>query len=665
MSSGAYATSVKPVIDRGVALLVVLALAPLFALVALAVRLGSAGPVFYRQRRVGRDERPFDILKFRTMTVDPARVVTQTHGHSPGVTGVGRVLRRLKIDEMPQLLNVLAGDMSLVGPRPCMPELLERIEPWARVRFTVAPGAHRARPDQRQRAPRLARALALGRPLRRDALARHGPGDPVAHAPGARVRRGALPAPAAAAMTAPPEPSPKSPPESTPESTPESLRVLHLIPNLRSGGGAQAVLYRLIVANPANEHIVVTLLEKGTFATDLEARGIAVRSLELAGAADVPRALGALWRELRERRPDVVQTWMYHADLLGGVVARLAGVPVVWGLHHTSFEKGGTSRSVRLAARLCAALSHVVPRRIISCSAAGVPAHEAKGLRAGAARRRPQRLRHRGVHAAPARRGRPAARRARARAGGPPARHGRPLRPAEGPRQPARGTRAAARETPRRLALPALRLAHGCRQRRARAPARRARAARAGDPARTAREDVVEVMRSLDVHVLSSRFGEAFPNVLNESMLVGTPCVSTRVGDSALIVGESGWTVPPSDPAALAEAIDEALAAMADGRAWQARRAACRARIVERFGVATMAAGYAAGVARRTETAERGAAVAGVPPPASARSGPRHGPGARYGGESIGRYRAGVSPRRGRERYRPPRPSGVHDRSKV
>jgi len=140
MSGAAYTTWVKPLIDRGSAWVLLALLSPLLIGIVIAIKLGSPGPVFYRQQRIGRDERRFDILKFRTMTVDPERVAAQTHGHSPGVTGVGRVLRRLKIDEMPQLLNVALGDMSLVGPRPCLPALLDAIEPWARARFSVTPG---------------------------------------------------------------------------------------------------------------------------------------------------------------------------------------------------------------------------------------------------------------------------------------------------------------------------------------------------------------------------------------------------------------------------------------------------------------------------------------------------------------------------------------------
>ena len=135
-----YGRWVKPAFDRVFAAAVLLPLAPLLLALMLLIRLESPGSTLYRQRRVGRDERSFELLKLRTMTVDPDRLVSQTHGGSTGVTRVGRVLRRLKIDEMPQLWNVLVGDMSLVGPRPCLTSHLDEIEPWARVRFRVRPG---------------------------------------------------------------------------------------------------------------------------------------------------------------------------------------------------------------------------------------------------------------------------------------------------------------------------------------------------------------------------------------------------------------------------------------------------------------------------------------------------------------------------------------------
>ena len=113
----------KSVFDRAVAALALLVLSPLLALIALLVKLDSPGPVFFRQPRTGLNDRMFLINKFRTMRHESADLgaTRQTSRHDDRITKVGAVLRRLSIDELPQLINVLQGDMSLVGPRPHAP----------------------------------------------------------------------------------------------------------------------------------------------------------------------------------------------------------------------------------------------------------------------------------------------------------------------------------------------------------------------------------------------------------------------------------------------------------------------------------------------------------------------------------------------------------------
>jgi exopolysaccharide biosynthesis polyprenyl glycosylphosphotransferase len=122
--------ALKHAIDRVAAVLLIVVLAPLLAAIALLIKQDSPGPVLFRQRRIGRDKRPFDVLKFRTMThEEPAPVLELADGLAPGgVEGVdrrtrlGRRLRRTSLDELPQLFNVARGEMSLVGPRPERPE---------------------------------------------------------------------------------------------------------------------------------------------------------------------------------------------------------------------------------------------------------------------------------------------------------------------------------------------------------------------------------------------------------------------------------------------------------------------------------------------------------------------------------------------------------------
>jgi lipopolysaccharide/colanic/teichoic acid biosynthesis glycosyltransferase len=128
----------------------ILVLAPSFAVIALLIKLDSAGPVFFRQQRVGRHGSIFDIVKFRTMAVTTEAQRLITVGNDARITRIGYVLRRYKIDELPQLLNVLRGEMSLVGPRPevpryvaCYPEnlravvlsVLPGITDWASLEF--------------------------------------------------------------------------------------------------------------------------------------------------------------------------------------------------------------------------------------------------------------------------------------------------------------------------------------------------------------------------------------------------------------------------------------------------------------------------------------------------------------------------------------------------
>jgi lipopolysaccharide/colanic/teichoic acid biosynthesis glycosyltransferase len=117
---------------------------PAVALGALAIKLNDGGPVFYRQRRVGEQGHEFEILKLRTMSVDSESTTNQWSGAGDArVTRVGRVLRRLHVDELPQVVNVLRGDMTLVGPRPEQPQItaeLERVFPHYSRRLLVKPG---------------------------------------------------------------------------------------------------------------------------------------------------------------------------------------------------------------------------------------------------------------------------------------------------------------------------------------------------------------------------------------------------------------------------------------------------------------------------------------------------------------------------------------------
>jgi lipopolysaccharide/colanic/teichoic acid biosynthesis glycosyltransferase len=128
--------------DLALAAIGLLVAAPLLLVAAIAIKLGSRGPVIYRARRVGRDGVEFDLLKLRTMHTgnDPVGIGTPVLPGDARVTRVGGLLRRLSLDELPNLLNVLAGEMAIVGPRPTLAAQVAEYTPRQRRRLEVKPG---------------------------------------------------------------------------------------------------------------------------------------------------------------------------------------------------------------------------------------------------------------------------------------------------------------------------------------------------------------------------------------------------------------------------------------------------------------------------------------------------------------------------------------------
>jgi exopolysaccharide biosynthesis polyprenyl glycosylphosphotransferase len=132
---------IKRIFDFVVSLILLLILIPVFIVIAIAIKIDSPGPVFFIQERVGKDGKIFKVIKFRTMYKDtPKFALSPRSQGDPRITKVGAFLRRWSLDELPQLINVLKGEMSLVGPRPEMPQIVEEYEPWQRERLKVKPG---------------------------------------------------------------------------------------------------------------------------------------------------------------------------------------------------------------------------------------------------------------------------------------------------------------------------------------------------------------------------------------------------------------------------------------------------------------------------------------------------------------------------------------------
>lgn len=367
-------------------------------------------------------------------------------------------------------------------------------------------------------------------------------------------------------------------------------KILHIITGL-SDGGAEAVLYRLCQFDKKNQHIVISLMDQGKYGPLLEEIGVQVYFLDMPAGKIRFAALIKLYKLIRQLKPDVVQTWMYHADLIGGVMARLVGMKnVFWNIRHTTLEPGKSKKSTILIAKLCAHLSGFIPKGIVCCAHEAVRVHSELGYKAskmnvigngydlesfnpnydlmvkfrnelkvksgilllGMVGRFDPQKDHFGLLAA--------------------------LSVVKSTIRDFKfsligrnlnTSNIALKNEIKKLDLESnILLLHQ-------------------------RADISSVMNGLDIHILSSSFGEAFPNVLAEAMACGTPCITTDVGDAAVIVGDTGWVVPPKNPQALAKAMLEAMEEKQNNpQAWQARKQACRERIVNNFSIEKMVEGY-------------------------------------------------------------------------
>ena len=139
-----YKNLIKPLSDWLIALLALIILSPLFLITAIAIRLETTGPVFFKQQRLGYRGKVFEIIKFRSMTIDQNKSTdNKLYENDPRITKVGKLIRKTSIDELPQLINILKGEMSFIGPRPPVtyfPKKIEDYNEFEKQRFEVKPG---------------------------------------------------------------------------------------------------------------------------------------------------------------------------------------------------------------------------------------------------------------------------------------------------------------------------------------------------------------------------------------------------------------------------------------------------------------------------------------------------------------------------------------------
>jgi len=365
------------------------------------------------------------------------------------------------------------------------------------------------------------------------------------------------------------------------------IKIVHIITGLHTGGAEHAL--EQLVTRADSERFdmrVVSLLDAGVVGPRLAARGVPVTSLGMRHAAGDLRRFWRLVMLLRQDPPDIVQTWLYHADLIGLAAARLAGTrQVLWNLRGSGLEHHHYGNRFRWVVRMLARLSGW-PDAIVANAEAGRAFHAQVGYR-------PRRwaLIHNAIDVERFQPDPEAGAALRAELGLAPSSAIIGMTARLDPMKD-HGTflRAAALLVARGMDAHFVLIGRGvdrsaaCAQPFLAQPHLAARLHFLGE-----REDVPRLVAGFDLAALSSAFGEGFPNVIAEAMACGVPVVSTDVGDAGRIVGDAGLLVAPRDAAAMADAWQMLLAA-------PVRRAAMgragRARIARDFGLDRMVDGY-------------------------------------------------------------------------
>ena len=369
------------------------------------------------------------------------------------------------------------------------------------------------------------------------------------------------------------------------------IKIAHVI-NALSIGGAEGMLLKLLtrIDRDSFEPRVYTLLSPaGSIGDRIKELGIPVRELGMGRGAPNPARVLQLAGWFRGDRPDIVQTWLYHADLVGGLAARCAaiGAPVVWNIRNSTLDASASRARTFRVVKVCASVSTWLPDAIICCSHKACSLHAAVGYA-----RQKLNVIPNGFDLA-AFRPNPAARAALRRELG--VSDQAPLIGVVGRFDPQKDFRTFIEAAGRlRSLVPDAHFVlcgHDVDWNN-RELTRWVESAGVASCSHLLgeRTDIADIDAALDLATSSSSYGEAFPNAVGEAMACAVPCVVTDVGDSARIVGDAGRVVPPCDPPALAAAWLDLLTLDGEQRRELGRRA--RQRVAESFSIDVIARAY-------------------------------------------------------------------------
>jgi len=352
-----------------------------------------------------------------------------------------------------------------------------------------------------------------------------------------------------------------------------------IITGLNIGGAEMMMLKLLEKLSPQFSPKVISLTDIGPVGQRIQELGIPVIALHMHRSSTLLVSFFRLVKIIKDDRPDIVHTWMYHADLIGGVAAKIAQVKaIIWNIRHSDLSHKRTKFTTRLTARLCAGLSNVIPDKIQCCSATARDIHISLGYSAEKFILIPNGFDLNKFK--------------------PDCRAGQTIRSNYKilPLDPLIGM--VARFDPQKNHFGFLKAAHYLHQKQSNACfllvgknvdynnlelIKLINQLNLTDIVHLLgeRNDIPTLLGAFDVLVLPSSYGEAFPNVLGEAMACEVPCVATDVGDSAYILGDTGRVVAPCDMLGLAEAIHSILSLSLAERQKLGYRA--RKRIKENF----------------------------------------------------------------------------------
>ncbi len=362
------------------------------------------------------------------------------------------------------------------------------------------------------------------------------------------------------------------------------MRILHVTTSL-GDGGAEAILFRLIRATPAIDHIVVSLTPGGRYIAELRELGVEVKVVDMTSAMKTVAGVLGFPALVSKIKPDIIQAWMYHSNLLTGLYRIFRkSPPIFWGIRQSGLQRGIDPWRTHVASWVCAKLSSRIPEAIVCAGQKAKSVHEKAGYASDKLVVIPN-----GYDTTVLRPNSIVREEVRNSLGissdefviGMVARH----HPAKDHNNLFQGLASL-----KHLGIEFRCLLVGAGMDNSNSSLRNLskslnvsnRVFFLGPQA-----DLERFYCSLDVHVLSS-VSEAFPNVLAESMACGTPCVTTNVGDAALIVGDSGFISAPSDPEALAQALLAAYEEKLDQQSWIKRQEMARNRIVDNYQISKM-----------------------------------------------------------------------------